>query len=167
VLFGGGFPFVGAYLIQEFGLSPARAGLITASFALGSFLYTRQARRFLAVLGERGLVLAGGVLLAAGLAGLALAPGWWAVLALMSLFGLTFFLFHGVLQARSTEVLPDARATAVGAFAMALFVGQFSGSLAMGQVLAALGYRGTFAVAAAIMLGLALWTRWALFRPAR
>jgi predicted MFS family arabinose efflux permease len=166
VLFGGGFPFVGAYLIQEFGLSPARAGLITASFAAGSFLYTRQAKRFLSLLGERGLVLSGGLALAAGYLGLALAPGWWAVLVLMALFGLTFFLYHGVLQARATEVVPEARGTAVGAFAMALFLGQFSGSLVMGQVLATLGYRGTFAVAAAIMLGLALWTRWALFRRA-
>lgn len=162
-LFGGAFPFVGAYLIQEFHLTPARAGLVTASFSIGAFLYTRGARRFLALLGEQGLILTGGLLLAGGLAGLALAPGWWAVLVLMSLFGLTFFLFHGVLQARATEALPEARGTAVGAFAMALFVGQFCGSLVMGQVLAALGYRGTFAVAAAVMLGLALWARRALF----
>jgi predicted MFS family arabinose efflux permease len=166
VLFGGGFPFVGAYLIQEFGLSPARAGLITAAFSAGAFLYTRQAKRFLSLLGERGLVLTGGLALAAGYLGLALAPGWWAVLVLMAAFGLSFFLYHGVLQARATEVVPEARGTAVGAFAMALFLGQFSGSLVMAQVLAALGYRGTFAVAAAIMLGLALWTRWALFRRA-
>lgn len=164
VLFGGGFPFVGAYLIQEFGLSPARAGLITAAFSAGAFLYTRQARRFLALLGERGLVLTGGLLLACGYLGLALAPGWWVVLGLMASFGLSFFLFHGVLQARATEVVPEARGTAVGAFAMALFVGQFCGSLVMAQVLAALGYRGTFAVGAALMLGLTLWARWALFR---
>jgi predicted MFS family arabinose efflux permease len=164
VLFGGGFPFVGAYLIQEFGLSPARAGLIMAAFSAGAFLYTRQAKRFLAWCGERGLILIGGLMLAGGYLGLALAPGWWLVLLLMASFGLSFFLFHGVLQARATEVAPEARGTAVGAFALALFVGQFCGSLVMAQVLAALGYRGTFGVGAALMLGLVLWTRWALFR---
>jgi predicted MFS family arabinose efflux permease len=68
-------------------------------------------------------------------------------------------MFHGVLQARSTEALPEARATAVSAFAMALFLGQGLGSVAFGAVLAQAGYSGAFLMAAAAMVALAIWTR--------
>jgi hypothetical protein len=46
----------------------------------------------------------------AGEAGLvmALAWAWWVVLVAQILVGLAFFMFHGVLQARATEALPEA-----------------------------------------------------------
>jgi predicted MFS family arabinose efflux permease len=162
LLFGGAFPFIGSYLIQVFGLQAWQAGLVVAGFGLGAFLYTRLARRLVAGLGESRVLLAGGLLLAAGLAGLGLAPGWWAVAALQAMLGLAFFMFHGTLQARSTEALPEARATAVSAFAMALFLGQALGSVGFGAVMAWAGYSGAFLLAAAAMAVLALWTRAAL-----
>jgi predicted MFS family arabinose efflux permease len=75
------------------------------------------------------------------------------------MLGLAFYMFHGVLQVRATEALPEARGTAVGAFALALFLGQGAGSLVFGLGLAAVGYRGAFAVAGAGVLALALWAR--------
>jgi predicted MFS family arabinose efflux permease len=45
LLFGGAFPFIGSYLIQVFHLEPWQAGLVVAVFGLGSFVYTRMARR--------------------------------------------------------------------------------------------------------------------------
>ena len=163
-LFGGAFPFTGAYLIESFGLSPGQAGLVVAGFGLGSFLYTRLAKRLVALLGETGLVAAGGAGLAASLAGLAVAPSWWMVAALQLPMGMAFYMFHGVLQARATEALPEARATAVSAFAMALFLGQSAGALAFGAVLHAAGYGAVFAGAAAVTAGLAAWVAMA---PAR
>jgi predicted MFS family arabinose efflux permease len=157
VLFGGAFPFIGAYLIEGFGLSPGQAGLVVAGFGVGSFLYTRLARRLVAWLGEAGLIAAGGALLAATLAGMAAAPSWWAVAALQLPMGMAFYMFHGVLQARATEALPDSRATAVAAFAMALFLGQSLGALVFGAVLHAAGYGAVFAVAAVLAAGLAAW----------
>lgn len=156
-LFGGAFPFTGAYLIETFGLSPGRAGLVVAGFGLGAFIYTRLARRLVTLLGETGLIAAGGAGLAASLAGLAVAPGWWAVALLQVPMGMAFYMFHGVLQARATEALPDARATAVSAFAMALFLGQSVGALAFGAVLHAAGYGAVFAGAAAVTAALAAW----------
>ncbi len=158
-LFGGAFPFVGSLLIERFGRSPAEAGVIVAGFGLGAFLYTRIARRLVRRFGERGLLLMGGVGLAAGLLGLALAPGWPAVAALQLGLGFAFYLFHGVLQTRATEALPEARGTAVGGFAMALFMGQAAGSLAFGLVLALAGYGAAFAAAGAGVLALALYAR--------
>lgn len=157
VLFGGAFPFIGAFLIESFGLSPGRAGVVVAGFGIGAFIYTRSAKRLVARLGERGLVGAGGALLAAALGGLALAPAWWAVALLQVPLGMAFYMFHGVLQARATEALPDSRATAVSAFAMALFLGQSVGALAFGAVLHAGGYGAVFGLAAVATAGLAAW----------
>jgi predicted MFS family arabinose efflux permease len=156
-LFGGAFPFIGAYLIEHFGLSPGEAGLVVAGFGLGAFLYTRLAKRLVALLGEKGLVAVGGAGLALALAGTAAAPSWWVVAMLQLPCGMAFYMFHGVLQARATEALPEARATAVSAFAMALFLGQSAGALAFGAVLHAAGYAAVFAGAAAVTAGLAAW----------
>ena len=77
-----------------------------------------------------------------------------------------FYMFHGVLQARATEALPEARGSAVSAFALALFVGQSAGSLAFGGLLAVIGYRASFAAAGGLMLAAALWSRRRLPEPA-
>jgi predicted MFS family arabinose efflux permease len=151
-LLGGAFPYFGAFLIDEFGLSPAAAGLIVACFGVGSFAYTRFARRLVRRFGEGNLLLLGGTGVCAGLLGMALAPGWPAAAFLQILLGLTFYMFHGVLQARATEALPEARGAAVSAYALALFMGTGAGALAFGAVLAASGYRSGFAAAAGSML---------------
>jgi DHA1 family inner membrane transport protein len=158
-LFGGAFPYVGAFLIEEFGLGSARAGLIVAGFGLGSFVYTRLARGLVRRLGEGGLLLLGGTGLAAGLAGLAVAPNWQVTACLQIVMGLLFYMFHGVLQTRATEALPESRGAAVSAFALALFLGQGIGALGFGALLASGGYRQGFAVAGGAMLILTLWSR--------
>ena len=158
-LFGGAFAFVGAFLVEELGRNAAEAGAVVACFGVGAFAYTRLARRLVRRLGEPRLLLAGGIGLSAGLGTLALAGEWAQVAVLQALLGLAFYMFHGVLQVRATEALPEARGTAVGAFALALFLGQGAGSLFFGLGLSTIGYRGTFAAAAAGALALALWAR--------
>ena len=135
------------------------SGLIVAGFGLGSFLYTRFARRLVRRFGEGRLLLLGGVGVTVGLAGLALAPNWPVATAMQILMGLMFYMFHGVLQARATEALPEARGTAVSAFALALFLGQGIGALVFGGLLAAGGYRHGFIAAAVAMLILTIWSR--------
>ena len=58
-------------------------------------------------------------------------------------------MLHGVLQARATELLPEARATAVASFVFMLFLGQAVGALAIGYAIARLGYVGAFRLDAA------------------
>jgi predicted MFS family arabinose efflux permease len=161
-LFGGAFPYVGAFLIEEFGLNAATTGLLVAGFGVGSFVYTRFARPLVRRFGEGGLLLVGGIGVSAGLAGLAFAPNWPAAAAIQVAMGLTFYMFHGVLQARATEVLPEARGAAVSAFALALFLGQGVGALAFGAMLGAGSYRLGFMVAGLVMLVGTLWCRWGL-----
>jgi DHA1 family inner membrane transport protein len=164
LLFGGAFPYVGSFLIQQFGLSAAHSGLVVAGFGVGAFVYTRLARRLIKAMGEGGMLLVGGTGLALGIALLAVVADWHAVVAIQLLLGLLFYMFHGVLQARATEVMPEARGTAVAAFALALFLGQTAGSLGFGAMLALASYRIAFAAIAAGVLLLAVWT-WGAARP--
>jgi predicted MFS family arabinose efflux permease len=157
-LMGAAFPFVGAFAIEEFGLTAEAAGLLVAGFGVGAFAYTRAAPALVRRLGERRLVPAGGAVLVAVLAGYAMAPHWAVVAALQGVAGLGFYLYHGVLQTRATEALPEARGTAVAAFALMLFVGQSVGSVLAGALIAAGGYQLAFALAAAAMAAVTLWT---------
>jgi hypothetical protein len=68
-LFSGAFPYLGAFVIQEPGLSLGAAGLLVARLGLGSFAYTRAARHPVRHLGGRRLLLLGGTGLAASVAG--------------------------------------------------------------------------------------------------
>lgn len=159
VLFGGAFPLTGSLLIERFEYSPAMAGLVVAGFGLGAFTYTRLAKTLVARFGETRLLTLGGVLLALGLVGTALAPNGLVVAAMQFWLGLAFYMLHGVLQARATEALPEARGTAVAAFAMALFFGQSIGALVFGTILHMAGYAAVFVVAAMATLGLMVWSR--------
>jgi predicted MFS family arabinose efflux permease len=159
LLFGGAFPFIASMLIERFSLSAAEAGLVVACFGIGSLVYTRSAGWLIARLGERGMVLGGGVGTALVLVVLAVAPAWWVAAAAQAVVGLLFFMLHGVLQARSTEALPEARGTAVSAFAMALFLGQSLGAVVFGTLIVTAGFAAAFLVAAAGILALSLWFR--------
>jgi MFS family permease len=147
------------YVDREVWTKAGEAGLIVAAFGLGALAYTQIARRMVRRFGERGLLFWGGLGLAGGLALTALAPNWGVVLALQLVLGFGFYSFHGVLQARATEAMPEARGTAVSAFAMALFMGQTSGSLIFAGVIAAGGYAWAFGIAAAGMAVFAVWVR--------
>ncbi len=163
MLFVGCFPYIAPYLHERFGLPYAHVGALLACFGVGAYGYTMLARRMIPWLGESGMVLGGGLLMAAGLV-IAVASGAWELFIIVELMlGLGFFMLHAVLQSQATEILPNARATAVATFACLLFLGQSAGALATGALIARLGYRGAFlldATAIALMTG---WL-WHIFR---
>ncbi|WP_160120336.1 MFS transporter [Rhodovarius lipocyclicus] len=159
LLMGGAFPFIPSFLIEDFGLSAGLAGLIVASFGLGALTYSRMARRLVGRLGESGLLLTGGLGLALCLFVTAAAPHWGVILVAEMASGFLFYSFHGVLQARGTEALPESRATSMAAFAMSLFLGQTVGALVFASVMAAAGYRVAFALAGLGMVAVAFWAR--------
>jgi predicted MFS family arabinose efflux permease len=153
----GGFPFLAPYMRERFGLPYAGIGLLLACFGLGAMVYIRFAKRIVPLFGEPRMVLSGGLLVAAALA-IAVTTQWWpAFVGVQLALGLGFFMLHGVMQARATELLPHARATAVAAFACALFVGQSFGARSIGALIGALGYRGAFAIQAVCVLAVAAW----------
>lgn len=165
MLFVGSFPFLAPYLHERFGLPYAQVGLLLAFFGLGAFAYTRLARVLLRTLGEGGMQLLGGVLMAAAVALAVLTPAWPVFILVQTMLGLGFFTLHGVLQARATELLPKARATAVATFAFMLFLGQSLGALLIGLGIARLGYQGAFLLDAAGILLLAVALSALVWRP--
>ena len=157
----GSFPFLAPYMHEAFGLPYAAVGLVLACFGLGALAYVRAARRLVPLLGEARMVLLGSVVMAAGVAASVLiTPRVEMVAGLVVAqlaIGMGFYLLHGVLQARATEMLPHARATAVASFALMLFIGQSIGALTMGGLIAWLGYRGAFLCDAVAVLALGGW----------
>ena len=156
-LFVGCFPYLAPYLHERFGLSYAQVGLILACFGLGAWSYTRMARLLLARLGEGGLALAGGLLMAGAVTTAVASGRAWLFVPVELALGLGFFMLHSVLQARATEMLPQARATAVAAFACLLFLGQSVGALLMGAAIARFGYKAAFLLDAGCIVVLTLW----------
>jgi YNFM family putative membrane transporter len=145
-LVGAVIPFVAPFLHENYGLSFAAAGLVLACFGLGALAYERLARRMVSRLGEAGMVLLGCGIMAVALAfGVGL-DGWLAFIPVEFSIGFGYFTLHTVLQARATELLPDARATAVASFVFMLFVGQSLGALAASFAIASIGYRFAFSI---------------------
>ena len=71
--------------------------------------------------------------------------------------GLGYFMLHSVMQARATELLPEARATAVSSFVFMLFLGQGLGALIMAALIDGWGYRTAFAMNIAGTMFLTIW----------
>ncbi len=127
----GPFAFFATHLHQEHALSLSLAGSMLVAFAAGGVSYAFGAGRLLGRLGEAGLARAGAILLAIGIATVALAPtGAPTVLfAVPGLFaaGLGFYMLHNTLQINATQMAPNARGTAVALFASCFFLGQSVG----------------------------------------
>lgn len=163
----GAFAYIGADLRHRFGLSFSMIGIVMSVYGGGAILYSLTARRMLARLGERGFVLSGGVLLAAGFTGLALARDVWLVPPLMALLGLAFYLIHNTLQTNATQMAPEARGLGVSLFAFALFLGQSIGVAIAAPVMDRYGAPPIFFAAAFMLPLVALWFRAMLaHRPA-
>ena len=157
----GSFPFLAPYMHEAFGLPYAAVGLVLACFGLGALVYVRAARFLVPLLGEPRMVVLGGAIMATAVAATVLLPARAAMVAglvaAQLAIGMGFYLLHGVLQARATEMLPHARGTAVASFALMLFIGQSIGALAMGGLIARLGYEGAFLCDAVAILALGFW----------
>ncbi len=149
-LFYGAFTFIGAYLHLEFELDFAIVGLFLATTALGGLAYTLCVRRLVATLGERGLALTGGTVIA--LAFGALAVGGLPVIApAIVLLGLGIQMLHNTLQTNATQMAPSARGLAVTTFANALFLGQAAGVWLCGVLVDRVGFVPVFIVAGAAL----------------
>jgi predicted MFS family arabinose efflux permease len=158
-LFYGAFAYLGAYLQHEFALGYLAIGLMIAGFSVGGVLFSLSVKRLVARLGERGLALAGGVVLLVCYLGLAITPGWVLAVPLCIAVGLGFYMLHNTLQTKATEMAPQARGAAVSFFAFCLFVGQASGVAALGAGVDRVGYRAVMAAAGVGLFILAWWFR--------
>jgi predicted MFS family arabinose efflux permease len=155
-LFYGSLAFVALYLHQRFGLSLGASGSIAAAFAAGGLLFATLAGRLLPRIGERGLVLGGGILLGLGFLALAAAPGpAWAVPCVVVL-GSGIYMLHNTLQVHATQMAPETRGAALAVFACSLFTGQSLGVWLASRTVDAAGAQPVFIVSAIGLFLLAL-----------
>lgn len=157
--FFGAYVFLGPYLRARFGLSFTAIGLVLAGYGVGGLLYSSLVRWFIRTLGERGLVVAGGLAGAVFFALFVLVGDWKTAAPLTIVLGIAFYLIHNTVQTRATEIAPDARASAIALYASAWGAGQALGVAAMGT---AVVFLGTTPMIIAFGLGygaLGLWLR--------
>jgi len=158
-LFFGAFAFLGAYLKLRFDLSLTLIGLILAGFGIGGVLYTLMVRRLLMELGQRGLVLGGGIGCCACYA-LAMLTHAWHVVALCTVgLGFSFYMLHNTLQTKATEMAPEARATGLALYSSAWALGQAAGVAGMGLAVGLLDYQAPIIAFGVGYLALGVWMR--------
>jgi MFS transporter, YNFM family, putative membrane transport protein len=149
----GVFAYVAWDLQHRHGVSVALSGLWIAAYPAGGLLYAAFSTPLVARLGERGLALAGGLLLGAGYLCLWLAPAAIVVLPALLALGTGFAMLHNTLQVNATQMAPEARGAAVSLFAFCLFTSQSAGIAVVGRVIDARGIGPAYLAAA---LGLPL-----------
>ena len=127
----GPFAFFATHLHVKYGASLSFAGATLVAYAVGGMSYAFGAGRLLGRLGEAGLAKVGAIVLATGIAIVALGPVGVpvALFAIPGLFaaGLGFYMLHNTLQINATQMAPHARGTAVALFASCFFLGQAVG----------------------------------------
>lgn len=150
------FPFIAAFLFDLGEKSLSIAGIVIAGFAVGGLLYTFTVSRMLPRLGVKGMMIAGGGIVALQLALLAFGPGWKLQFLSLLAMGWGFYMIHGCLQVFASELSIGARATAMSLHSFFFFMGQTVGPLAYGLGLQHGGKVPTMLVSAAIMTVLGL-----------
>jgi len=147
----GSLAFAPAYLHMRYGLSLTMAGAVVAVYAAGGLAYTFVARRILARLGEKGMVVAGGLVLGLSFLLYLVGPVWAFGLIASVTAGFGFYLLHATLQTNATQMVPQARGTAVAWFASCLFLGQAVGVALAGVLVDVVGAAWMFGVSAVLL----------------
>jgi len=158
-IFFGGLTYVAADLVARFGLSFATAGLVIGCFGLGCLIYAGSVQRLVAALGERGLVIGGGIVVMLGFLTLAGQPFWQTAPIACAMLGFGYYMVHNTLQTNATQMLPEARGTAVAGFSSALFLGQSAGVALAAPLVDRAGAAPVFVIVALLWPALALWVR--------
>jgi predicted MFS family arabinose efflux permease len=164
MIFYGAYTFVGSYLWARFGLGLDVVGLIVAGFGVGGLIYAASAGRLVTSLGESGLLLWGGILVAISFVVIAIAPMPAAVAPATILAGLSYYMIHNTLQTHATQMAPSARGLAVSTFASSLFLGQASGVALAAPVFDYTGGKPLFLAAAVLLLVVCILFRGLLLR---
>jgi predicted MFS family arabinose efflux permease len=117
-------------------VSLSLAGTVTAVYGVGGVSYMATAKWAIRRFGETGLVRWGGVAFGVAFLTIALTPWWPLAVPACLLAGFGFAMFHNTMQAKATQMMPQARATGVTLFAGCLFLGQSIGVLLLAQFIA-------------------------------
>jgi YNFM family putative membrane transporter len=158
-IFFSGLTYIAADLHTRFGLSFSAVGLVVGAYGVGSVLYAGSVHRLVETIGERGLVIGGGIVVMLGFLTLAGEPFWQTAPAAVCLLGFGYYMVHNTLQTHATQMLPEARGTAVAGFSSALFLGQSVGVALAAPLVDRAGAVPVFVLAAVLWPALAVWVR--------
>ncbi|HVE54276.1 MAG TPA: MFS transporter [Ramlibacter sp.] len=124
---GGPLAFLPSYLHHRFGTSLSAAGALVALYAIGGLAYAMVARHVVRRLGERRMVLHGGIVMGLGFVAWYLMPAAWVAGPVALAVGFGTYLFHNTLQTHASQMAPTMRGTGMALFAFCLFLGQAIG----------------------------------------
>jgi predicted MFS family arabinose efflux permease len=150
------FPYV-APLLHDAGEPRASiAGAIIAGFGAGGLIYSVTVSIMLARLGERRLMIAGGVLMGLTLMVFAIPASWPFKFAEFVLIGFAFYMLHGVIQIYATELAPSARGSSMALHSAFFFFGQAIGPVVYRFGLAHAGLTVSLGVAGLVIIGVGI-----------
>ncbi len=152
----GAFAFIATHLHHVFGLALTTAGALVMLFGFGGLLFAVASRVLVNRLGETGLSLWGGILIALSLLTIGLAPVWWWAVPGCFFCGLGFYMLHNTLQINATQMAPERRGAAVSAFASCFFLGQSVGVACAGLLIVRAGTAAAISSGAVGVLAVAL-----------
>jgi predicted MFS family arabinose efflux permease len=142
------FAYVAVMLLEAGEPRASIAGLVIASFAVGGIVYSLSIGTLLRLLGQKRVMIAGGLFMALGTAALAFAPPWQVQCVVVAIMGLGFYMLHASIQVFVTELAPATRSSAIAFHTFSIFVGQSIGTAAFGYGLALIGTPATLAICA-------------------
>jgi predicted MFS family arabinose efflux permease len=146
--------------VQALGYPASVAGLVAASFGIGSLAGSRLVRASVARIPPAGLAAIGGVFLVVAWALPAVAVSVTTLALAGSTVGASWAFLHTTLQTWATEMVPAERATAVALFATALFLGSAIGTALVAPAADAGRYPDVFAAAAVAAVPVAVVAAW-------
>jgi predicted MFS family arabinose efflux permease len=135
----GAFAFISSHMHHRFGMSLTSAGSLVMLYGLGGFAFAIASAALVRKLGETGLSLWGGMLLAASFVAIGIGPAWWWAVPACFLAGFGFYMLHNTLQINATQMAPERRGAAVSAFASCFFLGQSIGVGTAGMLVERIG----------------------------
>lgn len=145
------FPYT-AVMLQSAGETRSSiAGVVLAGFGIGGVLYTFAVARLLPWLGERRLMLSGGLIMAGCLIVIALQAPWPIEFANFIVLGFGFYLLHGCIQVYASELAPQARGSAMAVHSAFFFLGHAFGPVAYGAGFASVGLVPVLLIGAALI----------------
>ncbi|ABE62555.1 major facilitator superfamily MFS_1 [Nitrobacter hamburgensis X14] len=150
------FPYVAAFLFELGETRLSVAGIVIAGFAVGGLFYTMTVSRLLSLLGVRGMMISGAMLVAAQIVAVGFGPDWRIQMLSFIAMGWGFYMLHGCLQVFASELSEQARATALSLHSFFFYMGQTAGPIAYGVSLSWGGKFPTLAANAVVIMILGL-----------
>jgi len=159
------FPYVAVLLLKGGEPRASIAGLVVAAFAVGGMVYSLSVRHLLRLLGQKKIMMAGGLLAAVGLFIVATNPAWQVQAAAFALMGLGFYMLHASIQVYVTEFAPATRSSAVAFHTFSFFVGGGISPVLYGAGLEWLGPAVTLSIAGIAMAIIGIVSAQLLVKP--